>query len=300
MSTRTSFTLNDGSQIPSIGLGTWQLDGSKGYEAITFALENGYRMLDCAFAYLNQEVVAAALRYAGVDRSEIFIVDKLANTWHPAAEECLNKTLSNLNVSYLDLWLMHWPSPLRHKGNHPDEPTRPDGSIDFEPDWDIVKTWKTMIEIQSRRPSEVKRIGVANFDIEELELIIKATGVIPVVNQVELHPSCNLQKLHEYCKEKGIQLVAYSPLGSIGSPLLNDESLKSIAERKDASIAQCLLSWGVAQGWPVIPRSSSPERLLQNHKLIELTQEDLDSITEIGMKNKQRFVVPVHHTFAEY
>ncbi|KAG7746508.1 hypothetical protein KL930_004390 [Ogataea haglerorum] len=97
---------------------------------------------------------------------------------------------------------------------------------------DIIKTWKSMIDIQDRRPAEVRRIGVANFGIEELEMIINATGVIPDVNQVELHPCCNPQKLFEYCKDKGIQLVAYSPLGSIGSPLLNHQGLKNLAGKK--------------------------------------------------------------------
>ncbi|KAG7906978.1 hypothetical protein KL906_004164 [Ogataea polymorpha] len=296
MSSR-QFTLADGAKIPALGLGTWQLDGSKGREAIVHALKCGYRMLDCAFSYGNQDLVAEAIEQSGVSREDLFIVDKLANTWHSAAEDCLDRTLAALKTDTLDLWLMHWPSPLNHHGNHPKCPTLPDGTVDFEKDWNYVKTWQTMIEIQNRRP-EVKGLGVANFGIKELEAI-SFTGVLPLVNQVELHPSLNQEKLHKYCKEKGIQLVAYSPLGSTGSALLLDPDLQVIAEKNNATVAQCLLSWGVAKGWPVIPRSSSPDRLEQNLNILELSVEDIDDISRIGKASPKRYVTAPWHTFEE-
>ncbi|KAG7837453.1 hypothetical protein KL942_004341 [Ogataea angusta] len=291
------FTLADGGTIPAVGLGTWQLEGDRGQKAIVHALKNGYRMLDCAFSYGNQALVAKTIELSGVAREDLFIVDKLANTWHSAAEECLDRTLAALKTDTLDLWLMHWPSPLNHRGNHPKCPTLPDGTVDFEKDWNYVKTWQAMIEIQKRRP-EVKRLGVANFGIKELEAI-SVTGVLPLVNQVELHPSCNQEDLHNYCLQKGIQLVAYSPLGSTGSALLHNPNLRAIAEKNNATVAQCLLSWGVAKGWPVIPRSSSPERLDQNLNILELSGADMDEISRIGKALPKRYVTASWHNFDE-
>ncbi|GME76463.1 unnamed protein product [Ambrosiozyma monospora] len=293
------FTLTNGQNIPSIGLGTWQLDGDKGYNAIKHALQNGYKMLDCAFAYTNQELVGRAIKESGIAREDIFVVDKLANTWHSAAEENLKLTLESLGVEYLDLWLMHWPSPLNHHGNDPKTPKLADGSVDFEKDWDYVKTWKTMVELYRKYPEKLKSIGVANFGVKELEAIIEATGVVPVVNQVELHPSCNQQQLFKFCEDHDIQLVAYSPLGSIGSPLLQNKDLAGIAARNRVTIPQCLISWGVANGWPVIPRSSSFERIDQNLQIVDLSKDDLNEITIIGSQNRQRFVTAPWHSFAD-
>lgn len=294
-----SFALKNGGMIPAVGLGTWQLEDKKGYDAIVFALQHGYRMIDAAYAYFNQSTVGKALKDSGVPREEIFLVDKLANTWHTAAEECLDSTLKSLDVDYLDLWLMHWPSPLNHHGNDIKTPRLPDGSIDFEKNWDYLKTWEAMIAIQKKFPEKVKRIGVANFSIQELERIIRETGVVPEVNQVELHPANNQQKLYSYCKKHGIQLVAYSPLGSIGSPLLANEKLLKIAKEKDVTVAQLLLSWGLASGWPVIPRSQSPERLLQNITLVDLSPTEVALISQIGHENKKRFVNASWHTLPD-
>lgn len=283
-----SFGLKSGGEMPAVGLGTWQLEGDKGHEAIVYALQHGYRMLDAAYAYFNQETVGRALRDSGVPREEVFVVDKLANTWHTAAGECLDVTLQALGVDYLDLWLMHWPSPLNHHGNDPKTPRRPDGTIDFEQDWDYVKTWEAMVAVHKAAPHKVRRIGVANFSVEELERICDATGVVPDVNQVEMHPANNQQRLHAYCRAHGIQLVAYSPLGSIGSPLLSNAQLVALAHSK-----------GVASGWPVIPRSQSPGRLDENLSLVDLTPADVATISAIGLQNKQRFINAPWHTFAD-
>ncbi|KAH3663408.1 hypothetical protein OGAPHI_005398 [Ogataea philodendri] len=295
---KSSFRLKDG-EIPSIGLGTWQLEGKKGLDAIVHAIRGGYKMIDCAFSYWNQELVGRAIKESGVPRSELFIVDKLANTWHTAAEDCLDETLKNLDVDSLDLWLMHWPSSLNHNGNDRKCPRLADDSVDYEKDWDYLKTWETMVEIQRRRPHEVKRIGVANFGIKELERIIQ-TGVVPEVNQVELHPECNQKLLNEYCDKKGILLVGYSPLGSIGSPLLKNSKLEAIAAKNNASVAQCLLSWGIQSGWPVIPRSSSPERIDQNITLIQLSEDDFRRITEIGAESPKRYINAPWYTFDDH
>lgn len=294
-----TFPLSKGGAIPAVGLGTWQLDGEEGHDAILYALQNGYRMIDGAYSYFNQETVGKAIRDSGVNREDIFLVEKLANTWHSAAQECLDRSLDALQVDYLDLWLMHWPSPLNHNGNDPKTPKLQDGSIDFEKDWDYVKTWKTMVAIQEKHPEKVKRIGVANFGVAELQNIMQETGHVPVVNQVELHPANNQQKLIEFCAQHGIQIVAYSPLGSIGAPLLANPQLQSLAKEKNASVAQLMLSWGVANGWPVIPRSKSPERILQNIDLVDLEPLDIERITAIGLENRQRFINASWHTFSD-
>lgn len=294
-----SFKLRSGAEIPSIGLGTWALNGEEGYNAILYALKHGYKMLDAAYSYFNQDYVGKAIKESGVKREDIFIVDKLANSWHTAAEECLDITMKNLDCGYLDLWLMHWPSPLNHHGNDPKTPTLPDGSVDFEKNWTYVDTWKKMIEIQKNKPEIIKHIGVSNFSIEELENIINETGVIPEVNEVELHPSNNQQELYKYCQSKGILLVGYSPLGSSESTFFTNPELKEIAEKRGISIAQILLSWGVAQGWPVIPRSQNPARLSANLDLVDLTEDEIAKVTAIGNAHKRRFVLASWHTFSD-
>lgn len=296
---KAHFTLESGGTIPSVGLGTWQLEGEDGHEAILYALKNGYRMIDAAYAYNNQKTVGLAIKESCVPRDEIFIIDKLANTWHTAAEECLELTLKALGVDYLDCWLMHWPSPLNHKGNDKKTPKLADGSIDFEKEWTYVDTWREMIRIQKKFSTKVRSIGVANFGIKELENIITKTGVKPEINQVELHPANNQQNLFDYCKKMDIQLVAYSPLGSIGSPLLQSEELNDIAEKRGISVAQLILSWGVESGWPVLPRSKSPERLSANLTLVSLTSTEIAKITSIGLAHKQRFIQAPWHDFVE-
>lgn len=291
--------LRSGDSIPSVGLGTWQLENEQGHDAIVYALKNGYKMIDGAYAYSNQEVVGKAIKDSGIPRKDIFLIDKLANTWHTAAEECLEITLKNLNVDYLDLWLMHWPSPLNHNGNDKKTPKLEDGTIDFEKNWDYVKTWQCMIKIQKKFPEKVKRIGVANFGIKELDKIIEETGYAPEVNQVELHPANNQKKLRTYCEKKKIQLMAYSPLGSIGSPLLKNQKLVDLATSKNVTVAQLMLSWGVVNGWPVIPRSQNPTRILQNISLIDLTLEEIAIIDKIGDENKERFILAPWHEFAD-
>lgn len=292
-----SFKLRNGAEIPSVGLGTWQLEDQKGHDAVVFALLHGYKLIDGAFSYFNQNTIGEALKDSGFNREDYYLIEKLANTWHSAAEECLLKTLENVGTDYLDVWLMHWPAPLNHHGNDRKSPHLSDGSVDFEPDWDYLKTWKIMVALQKKYPDKIKALGVANFGISELKSIISETGVIPVINQVELHPACNQRKLFDYCKTLDIQLVGYSPLGSIGSPLLKNADLKRIAMKNNITVAQCLLSWGVANGWAVIPRSSNPSRILQNIELVDLSQEDFDAITKIGRKSPARYCVADYHKF---
>lgn len=296
MTTKEFRTLS-GATIPAVGFGTWQLEGQTGHDAVVCALRSGYRMVDCAFSYFNQKQVGEAINESSIPRSDLFIVDKLANTWHTHAEECLLITLKNLNIDYLDAWLMHWPSPLNHNGNDPKSPTTENGSIDFAKNWDYIKTWNSMIKVQEKYPAKVKEIGVANFGIAELEAIINDTGVSPTINQVELHPSNRQKDLHDYCVAHNIQLIAYSPLGSVGSPLLKDDDLMSIAKRKNISVAQLLLSWGVAMGWPVIPRSQNPERIIANLNIVELTNAEIKQICDIGDLHPKRYITAPWHTF---
>ena len=198
------------------------------------------------------------IRASQVPRESLFITDKLWQTWHSCAAQALDESLESLGVEYLDLWLMHWPLSFNPSGNDPGVPKLQDGSRDLEADWDFLKTWRLMVSIYIHHPDKVRAIGVSNCSTKHLEQIVAIGKVVPAVNQVELHPSLPQRKLAEFCREKGIQLVAHSPLGSPDSKLMTEKTLMEIAASHGVTPAQCLISWGVWKGWAVLPKSVGP------------------------------------------
>jgi len=177
-STTSTFTLNTGAKIPAVGLGTWQSKPNEVREAVKVALQRGYRHIDTALAYGNEEEVGQGIRDSGVPREEIWITTKLDNPWHHRVEEGITSSLKSLGVDYVDLYLMHWPSS-----------TDPNDLKKHLPDWNFVKTW---IEMQKLPASgRVKNIGVSNFGIKNLEILLNdpSTKIVPAVNQIELHPN---------------------------------------------------------------------------------------------------------------
>ncbi|KAH6634935.1 Aldo/keto reductase-like protein [Chaetomium sp. MPI-SDFR-AT-0129] len=267
-----TFKLNTGKEIPAIGLGTWQSGPGEVGNAIEVALKNGYRHIDTAFAYGNEKEVGEGLRASGVPREEIFLTTKLNNPWHKRVPEALEASLKNLGVDYLDLYLMHWPSS-----------TDPSDSKKHYEDWDYVNTWHELQKLVDT--GKVRSLGVSNFGITHLERLLSDpnTKIVPAVNQIELHPANPSPKLIAYLKEKGIHPSGYSPLGSIDSPLYRNETLKSIAESKNLSVAQVLLLWGVQKGWSVLPKSVNAERIKANFDLDnrDLTEEEVAKIDAI-------------------
>jgi len=283
--------LGSGHSIPAVGLGTWQSAPGEVAAAVKHALQSGYRHIDCAFAYGNEAEVGNGIKESGVPRSEIFITSKLWCTYHTKAEECIDDTLSKLGTDYLDLYLIHWPVALNPNGNDPKFPTRPDGSRDTIDDWDAcTQTWEQMEALL--KSGKTKAIGVSNWSIPKLEKLLKHAKVAPAANQIELHPYLPQDDLLEYCKSKNILLEAYSPLGSTDSPLLKDEDIKKVADKHNVETGTILISYQVARGVVVLPKSVTPARIEKNFKLVKLDEEDMKILNELHKTKGKRFIKP--------
>ncbi|TNY20634.1 aldo/keto reductase [Rhodotorula diobovata] len=278
MTLSSSFTLNTGAQLASVGLGCWMgVPAGKGTAAnaetltmVKNALEAGYTHFDTAAGYGNEEAVGQALRDSGKPRSSFFVTTKVIN--HVDLEREFDKSLERLGIEYIDLYLMHWPLHMDFatgKMNGPGEsPT-------------FSETWARMEKLLETRAGKVKQIGVSNFSVKNLEILLKSAKVVPAVNQVEAHPYCPQDPLREYCAEKGIHLTAYCPVGQYNSPILEEPLVKDLAAKYGKAPGTILLSWGVQRGFSVVPKSSNPGRLSANLDLVPLSAQDLASISAL-------------------
>ncbi|KDQ58974.1 hypothetical protein JAAARDRAFT_205970 [Jaapia argillacea MUCL 33604] len=271
------FTLNDGTKIPSLGLGCWMGvpgGGEKVLEMCQNALKVGYRHFDTAFGYGNEEQVGQAIRESGVPRSEIYLTTKLPNHHHHKVQESFETSLKALDCEYIDLYLMHWPQANDDAGN----PLAPEQSPT------IIETWKAMEALL--KTGKVKTIGVSNFSIKTLTQLLPHCKVVPAMNQVELHPCLPSDDLKAFCDEKGIRLTAYSPLGRPMAPgakpiFFTDPTIASISEKLGVSPAQVVISWGVQRGTVVVPKSENVERMKANLALVKLSSEDMKAINDL-------------------
>ncbi|MER9026699.1 aldo/keto reductase [Mesorhizobium sp. M0815] len=249
--------LNDGSAIPQIGLGVWQVDPAITAKVVRWGIEAGYRLIDTAEGYQNEEGVGQAIRSAGVPRSELFITSKLRNGAHQrdAALRAFDETMSKLGIEQIDLFLIHWPVPSQDR---------------------YVEAWKTLIEL--RQSGRIKSIGVSNFNQDHLERIIGETGVTPTINQIELHPRFQQRDKREFHDRHNIRIESWSPLGS--GRLLSDPTLESIARKHGKSVAQTIVRWHLQEGLIVIPKSIHQDRIAANFDVFdfELEAKDLELI----------------------
>ncbi|KAJ0421791.1 NADP-dependent oxidoreductase domain-containing protein [Aspergillus carlsbadensis] len=298
---KTVFKLNTGAEIPALGLGTWQSGPGEVSRAVYHALKSGYRHIDAAQCYGNEAEVGEGIKRALsenlVKRSEIFVTTKVWSTYHTRVEEALNTSLSKLGLDYVDLYLMHWPLAMNPEGNHDLFPKLADGSRDIVHSHSHVTTWKNLEDVAARFPEKVKAIGVSNYSKRYLEELLPQAKVVPAVNQIENHPALPQQEIVDLCKEKGILITAYSPLGSTGSPLFTAEPIVEVAKRKGVPPAIVLLSWHLARGSSVLAKSVTPSRIEENMNLVKLDQEDLDLIAKysddlVANKKWQRYVYP--------
>ncbi|PGH04783.1 alcohol dehydrogenase (NADP+) [Blastomyces parvus] len=302
MSLGRKATLNTGHQIPLLGYGTWQSAPGEVGAGVFEALKAGYRHL-VRTPYQNQREVGEGLKKAfkqipGLKREDIFITSKLWNHQHKPeqVERSLDISLDELGLDYLDLFLIHWPVAFEYRSDTDLFPldtssTNPKKDVKIDDSVSLVDTWKAMINLPK---SKVRSVGVSNQTVEHIEALIKATGVVPAVNQVERHPLLQSTELVNYCKEKGILITAYSAFGNntIGEPLLiTRPEIKAIADRRSATPAQVLLAWAQVGGHSVIPKSVTPARIVENFKEIELSQEDIASINALG-KVPRRYNTP--------
>ncbi|WVW82820.1 hypothetical protein I302_104832 [Kwoniella bestiolae CBS 10118] len=295
MSLGRTVKLNNGLVIPQVGYGTWQAAPGEVEKAVEEAIKVGYRHIDCA-------LVATGIKSSGVPREELVLVSKLWNNSHRPSdvEADLDLTLKQLGTSYLDVYLIHWPVAFA-----PGKDLFPKDSNDVvkldesaeKGGPSIVDTWKELVRI-SKETKKTKAIGVSNFTVEQLEKIITATGVTPAMNQIECHPSLIQPELFKYCNEKGIIITAYSPLGNniTGKPRVIDHpEIKRIAEKLGKSPAQVLIAWVTKQGFVVIPKSVTPERIKSNFEDFELSDADFEEINKIGLANQVRSNIPYEY-----
>ncbi|UZJ52072.1 hypothetical protein CBS101457_001392 [Exobasidium rhododendri] len=286
-----SLKLNTGASIPSLGLGTWQSKAGEVEKAVETALKEGYRHLDCAWIYGNEEEVGEGIRASGIPRDEIFITTKLWGTYHRRVEENLDISLKKLGLDYVDLYLVHWPVALEYRGEEK-IPLREDGSRALDTDRKLSDTWADMEKIHSS--GKARAIGVSNVSQIFLEELLKTAKVTPAANQIELHPYLPQHELVTFCHDKGILCQAYSPLGSTNSPLLKDDVLTEMAKKKSIDVGQLIISWQAQRGVTVLPKSVTPSRIISNGKLVELSEEDMKTINELYQKDghHQRFIKP--------
>ncbi|EGV64377.1 Glycerol 2-dehydrogenase (NADP(+)) [Yamadazyma tenuis] len=286
--TSKTFKLNTGASIPAVGLGTWRAtEADAAYKSVKTALQNGYRHIDTAAIYGNEEEVGRGIKDSGVPRSEIFVTTKLWNKNHKDVEGALNESLSKLGLDYVDLYLIHWPHS-----------TDPVTGKDYT-DWDYVDTYKELQKVY-KASNKIKAIGVSNFTIAKIERLLadKDVTVVPAANQVELHPLLPQDRLLKYLNEKGIYAEAYSPLGSNDSPLFKNGTVVSIAKKFDIEPAQVLISWAVQRGTVVLPKSVTASRVISNLKTLVLPDEEFEQLSKLSEKDGVvRTCDPGWHTY---
>lgn len=261
-------TFHDGNTIPQLGYGVWKVEDDVATDVVVQAFAAGYRHIDTARIYGNEEGVGRAIAATDVPREDMFITTKVwnADQGYDSTLAAFDASMERLGLEYLDLYLIHWLQPKQGK---------------------YVDTWRALIDLQ--KSGRVKSIGVCNFTVEALAELEEATGVLPVINQVETHPYFPQAELREFEAAKGILHQSWSPLGQ-GNELLNDPALVAIAEKHDASVAQVVIAWHLALGNVVIPKSVTPSRIVENHSGlgVELDADDIAAINALDKGTEGR------------
>ncbi|NUS11268.1 MAG: aldo/keto reductase [Streptomyces sp.] len=255
-----SLTLNNGTSIPQLGFGTYQIEPKDTRQAVLTALETGYRHIDTAEMYGNEKEVGQAVRDSGLPRAEVFVTSKLNNGFHAhdAALTAFDRSLADLDLGYLDLFLIHWPLP---------------GVGDF------TETWHALEEIH--RSGGAKAVGVSNFNPHHLKRLADTSSTVPAVNQIEVHPYLTQDEVRAYNTDHGIRTEAWSPIAQ--GKVLGDPVITAIAERLERTPAQVTLRWHIQRGDVVFPKSVTPARVEENFRIFDfdLTPEDMASITAL-------------------
>jgi 2,5-diketo-D-gluconate reductase A len=269
-------TLNNGRSIPQLGFGVFQIEPKDTAEAVSTALQAGYRHIDTAEMYGNEREVGEAVAKSGLDRADIFVTSKLSNDAHlpEDARLAFELSLQELGFDYVDLFLIHWPLPTRYDG-------------------DFVSTWKTLEEFY--RDGRARSIGVSNFQPHHLRRLHENTEVPPAVNQIEVHPFLTQDEVRGFCAEHGIAVEAWSPIGQ--GLELDDPTIVSIAQRVGKTPAQVILRWHIQRGDIIFPKSVTPSRVKENIDIFDFELADGD-VAEISALNKDQRTGPDPDKFA--
>ncbi|UNL83767.1 aldo/keto reductase [Priestia koreensis] len=261
-------TLNNGVKMPAVGFGVYQInDATQCEQSVYDALMAGYRLIDTAAAYRNEEAVGNAIRRSGIPREEIFITTKLwiQDAGYEKAKEAFQKSLARLQVDYIDLYLIH------------------------QPFGDVYGSWRAMEELYDE--GKIKAIGVSNFYPDRLVDLIMHNRIVPAVNQVETHPFCQQVESNDVMKEHDVQIMSWGPFAEGKNNIFENELLVSIAEKHQKSVAQVILRWLNQRGIVVIPKSVHKERIIENADIMnfELSHEDMQSIATLDTKESLFF-----------
>lgn len=257
-------TLNNGVKMPYLGFGVFQVpEGDEVINSVRYALKAGYRSIDTAWIYHNEEGVGTAIKESGIPREELFITTKVWNS-HQGYDNTLaafETSIKSLGLDYLDLYLIHWPGKTKYK-----------------------ETWKALEKLYKEK--RVRAIGVSNFKVHHLEDLLSDCEVIPALNQVECHPWLSQEELRSYCAEKGIQVEAWAPLAK--SKSLDDETIQSLASKHGRTPAQIILRWHLQNGVVIIPKSVHENRIIENSKVFDfsLSEEDMERVNKLNCNKR--------------
>ncbi len=263
MSAVPDIMLNNGNTIPQFGFGVFQIKPADTVQAVTRALDAGYRHIDTAQMYGNEREVGEAVAKYDLDRGDVFITSKLNNGFHRPddARRAFDETLDKLGSDYVDLFLIHWPLPTRYDG-------------------DFVSTWKTLEEFY--RAGRARSIGVSNFQPSHLDRLANESDVVPAVNQIEVHPYLTQDSVRRFCADRQIAIEAWSPIAQ--GKVLDDPIISSVAEKYGKTPAQVVLRWHIERGDIVFPKSTTPERIVENLDIFdfELAGDDVETISSVN------------------
>jgi 2,5-diketo-D-gluconate reductase A len=258
MAEQPRLKLNDGNIIPQLGFGVWQVPNEVAPKAVSEALKVGYRSIDSAQGYQNEQGVGDAIRASGLGRDEVFITTKLRNGGHARdlALKAFDESMKKLGIDVLDLFLIHWPVPKQGL---------------------YAEAWQALVDLQKQ--GRIKSIGVSNFNIDHLERIIGDTGVVPAVNQIELHPGFQQRAVREFHEKHNIKIESWSPLGS--GRWLDDPTIAAIGKKHGKTVAQTIIRWHLDQGLIVIPKTVTAGRIAENFAVFDF-KLDADDMAKIA------------------